>query len=89
MTLERARDRDTVRKLAEQVVELALSDEYEARRKRWRGVNGLRKPDRPPVYCSKPVLILSFIHLLSFWLSVLPKLGERFLVCCTVPLYSL
>jgi hypothetical protein len=66
MTLERARDRDTVRKLAEQVVELALSDEYEARRKRWRDVNGLRKPDRFSVYCSKPVLILSSTHLL-FW----------------------
>ena len=46
MTLEEKRDRDTVRELARQVVELASSDEYEARRKRWRDVNALRKPDR-------------------------------------------
>jgi len=51
MTLEQERDRNTVRQLAEQVVELATSDEYEARRKRWRDVNALRKPDRPPVWC--------------------------------------
>lgn len=54
MTLEEKRDRDTVRELARQVVELASSDEYEARRKRWRDVNALRKPDRFPVWC-RPV----------------------------------
>jgi hypothetical protein len=65
MTLEQTRDRDTVRKLAEQVVELALSDEYEARRKRWRDVNALRKPDRSPVWC-RPV---------GAWPELLPEEG--------------
>lgn len=54
MTLEQMRDRDAVRELARQVVELAKSKEYEARRKRWRDVNALRKPDRSPVWC-RPV----------------------------------
>ena len=54
MTLEQQKDRETVLELARQVVELAKSDEYEARRKRWRDINGLRKPDRFPVYC-RPV----------------------------------
>jgi len=40
-----------VRSLAERVAERAQSDEYEARRKRWRDVNALRKPDRAPVWC--------------------------------------
>lgn len=40
-----------VRDLVRQVMELACSDEYEIRRKRWRDVNGLRKPDRAPVWC--------------------------------------
>jgi len=52
MTFEQ--ERETVRALARQVVELATSDEYEARRKRWRDVNALRKPNRFPVYC-RPV----------------------------------
>ena len=63
MTLERIRDRDTVRGLARQVVELASSDEYEARRKRWRDVNALRKPDRYPVWC-RPV---------GAWSELLPE----------------
>lgn len=54
MTLDEKRDRNTVRELASQIVELASSDEYEARRKRWRDVNALRKPDRYPVWC-RPV----------------------------------
>ncbi len=54
MTHEQQRDQNTVRELARQVMELATSDEYEARRKRWRDVNGLRKPDRAPVWC-RPV----------------------------------
>ncbi len=40
-----------VRDLAAQVMELALSDEYERRRQRWRDVNELRRPDRAPVWC--------------------------------------
>lgn len=54
MTLEQQKDQNTVRELARQVVELASSDEYETRRKRWRDVNALRKPDRYPVWC-RPV----------------------------------
>ncbi len=63
MTLEEKQDRDTVRELARQVVELASSDEYEARRKRWRDVNALRKPDRYPVWC-RPV---------GAWSELLPE----------------
>ncbi len=44
-------DRDRVRDLARQVFELAASDEYEARRRRWRDVNERRTPDRAPVWC--------------------------------------
>lgn len=40
-----------VRELARRVMELACSEEYEVRRKRWRDVNGLRRPDRAPVWC--------------------------------------
>jgi len=43
--------RDHVRELARQVAELAASDEYEQRRRRWRDVNGLRRPARAPVWC--------------------------------------
>lgn len=43
-------ERDLVRELATQYRELAESDEYETRRKRWRDVLGLRKPDRAPVW---------------------------------------
>ena len=46
-----ARDLTIVRDLARQCVELASSDDYEARRQRWRDVNELRKPDRAPVWC--------------------------------------
>jgi hypothetical protein len=68
MTLEQKRDRDTVRELAQQVVELASSDEYERRRRRWRDVNALRKPDRAPVWC-RPV---------GAWSELLP---DEELVC--------
>ncbi|MCD6352135.1 MAG: hypothetical protein J7M26_08440, partial [Armatimonadetes bacterium] len=46
-----ARDQAIVRKLAEQCMKLAQSEEYEARRRRWRDVNERRKPDRAPVWC--------------------------------------
>ena len=62
-TLEERRDQEIIRGLAEKVVELASSDEYEARRKRWRDVNALRKPDRFPVWC-RPV---------GCWLELLPE----------------
>lgn len=45
------RDRALVQELARRAVELASSDEYEARRRRWRDVNERRKPDRAPVWC--------------------------------------
>ena len=35
--------------------ELAESDEYETRRRRWRDVLGLRKPDRAPVWMREMV----------------------------------
>jgi len=60
--------RDHVRGLAMRVAELARSSEYEARRKRWRDVNALRKPDRSPVYC-RPI---------GCWPELLP---EDELVC--------
>jgi hypothetical protein len=40
-----------VRSLATRCMELAASDVYEARRRRWRDVNERRKPDRAPVWC--------------------------------------
>jgi hypothetical protein len=43
-------ERDLIRDLAAQYHELAESDEYETRRRRWRDVLGLRKPDRAPVW---------------------------------------
>lgn len=68
MTIGQKKERDTVRELARQVGELASSDEYETRRKRWRDVNALRKPDRYPVWC-RPV---------GAWSELLP---EGNLVC--------
>jgi hypothetical protein len=49
-----------VRDLARQVMELACSEEYEARRRRWRDVNERRKPDRAPVWC-RPAAVWSEI----------------------------
>jgi hypothetical protein len=43
-----------VRELARRARALAVSEEYEARRRRWRDVNALRPADRPPVWC-KPI----------------------------------
>jgi hypothetical protein len=45
------KDLHLVRELARGAVELAASDEYEARRRRWRDVNERRRPDRAPVWC--------------------------------------
>ncbi len=44
-------------------MELACSDEYEARRKRWRDVNERRRPDRAPVWC-RPA---------GVWSEILPQ----------------
>jgi len=60
--------RDHVRELARRIAELAASDEYEVRRRRWRDVNGLRKPDRAPVWL-RPA---------ACWSELLPDSG---LVC--------
>ncbi|MBI1927198.1 hypothetical protein HYR99_23515 [Candidatus Poribacteria bacterium] len=72
MTLKQTRDRDTIRELARQVVGLASSKEYEARRQRWRDVNALCKPDRAPVWC-RPV---------GAWSELLPESS----LTCTDPL---
>ena len=44
-------ERDLVRQLARQIVEIATSPETQTIRKRWCDVNALRKPDRAPVWC--------------------------------------
>jgi hypothetical protein len=46
-----AKDVQVVRELARRSFELASSEEYEARRRRWRDVNERRRPDRAPVWC--------------------------------------
>lgn len=48
------KERDVLRGLAGRVAEAAADPAQEAIRKRWRDVNGLRKPDRAPVWC-RPV----------------------------------
>jgi len=63
VTQQQQRDREIVRNLARQIAELAASPEYETRRKRWRDVNGLRKPDRAPVWC-RPA---------GVWAEILPQ----------------
>lgn len=64
--LEQA-ERDYVRELGRQAHELAVSPEYEARRRRWRDVNALRRPDRSPVWC-KPI---------GCWRELLPESALR------------
>jgi len=61
----KSQQRDYVRDLGRNVQELASSQEYEARRQRWRDVNALRRPDRSPVWC-RPV---------GCWPELLPE-GE-------------
>lgn len=50
MTPYPASDLAVVRDLARRAQELAQSEEMETRRARWRAVNGLRRPDRAPVW---------------------------------------
>jgi hypothetical protein len=45
-----ASDLAVIRDLAGRAYDLALSEEMETRRERWRAVNGLRRPDRAPVW---------------------------------------
>jgi len=56
------RERERVRRLASEVIEMAHEPRMEAVRKRWRDVNALRKPDRAPVWC-RPV---------GCWSEILP-----------------
>ena len=58
-----ARDVQIVRGLAGQIVELSTSDEYEARRQRWRDANERRKGNRAPVWC-RPA---------AAWSEILPQ----------------
>jgi len=67
-----SKDVKTVRGLARQAMELACSDEYEARRQRWRDVNERRKPDRAPVWC----------RVARAWLELIPQDSLE----CTDPL---
>ena len=52
-----------LRSLAQRVAEAAASPRNAAICKRWRDVNALRKPDRPPVWC-RPV---------GAWKELLPE----------------
>jgi hypothetical protein len=63
MTLQERAEREYVRDLARQVAEIAASEENARVRRRWRDVNALRKPDRPPVWC-RPV---------GAWAELLPE----------------
>jgi hypothetical protein len=55
-------DRECVRSLATEVARIAHAPRAERIRARWRAVNGLRKPDRAPVWC-RPV---------GCWKEILP-----------------
>ncbi len=63
MTLQSQREMEYVRELARKVAEIAASEENQRIRRRWRDVNALRKPDRPPVWC-RPV---------RAWNEILPE----------------
>ena len=52
-----------VRDLAREITEIAASPENELICRRWRDVNALRKPDRPPVWC-RPA---------GAWAEILPE----------------
>ena len=54
MSEPNTRERECVRELARRVAQIAASDENGRIKRRWRDVNALRKPDRPPVWC-RPV----------------------------------
>ena len=58
-----SKQRDYVRELARRVREIANSDTNHEIKRRWRAVNALRAPDRPPVWC-RPV---------GAWAELLPE----------------
>jgi len=60
--MSRKREEEYLRELASRVMEIARGRENDEAAERWRAVNGLRKPDRPPVWC-KPV---------GAWKEILP-----------------
>lgn len=62
MALGYDQERALVRELAQQVAGIAASSENGRIKQRWRDVNALRKPDRPPVWC-RPV---------GAWAEILP-----------------
>jgi hypothetical protein len=64
-------ERAYIRELARHVAELAASPDNQATIRRWHDVNGLRRPDRAPVYC-RPV---------GCWAELLPEERLR----CTDP----
>ncbi|MGI6082400.1 MAG: hypothetical protein ACOYEP_05975 [Limnochordia bacterium] len=64
-------ERSYLRSLAQRVAEAAAGPKNAAVCKRWRDVNALRKPDRPPVWC-RPV---------GAWKELLPEDALR----CTEP----
>jgi len=61
-------ERSELRRLADRVAGIAAAPENEVIKRRWRAVNGLRRPDRAPVWC-RPV---------GAWSELLP---EESLVC--------
>ena len=67
MTLQNGQEREYVRELARRVAEISADEENERIRQRWRDVNALRKPDRPPVWC-RPV---------GAWGEILPEESLR------------
>lgn len=62
---QRMKERQRVRGVAREVIEIAHASRMEAVRKRWRDVNALRRPDRAPVWC-RPV---------GCWTEILPPEG--------------
>lgn len=60
-------ERTYVRDLARQAAAFAAAPQNEAINRRWRAVNGRKRPDRPPVWC-KPV---------GAWKEILPSTALR------------
>lgn len=65
--MQPAQERSYIRGLAERVAAIAADPENERVKRRWRDVNALRKPDRPPVWC-RPV---------GAWDELLPEASLR------------
>jgi len=61
--LSKEKEREIVRRLAEQAAQIAGEPRMKAILKRWRDVNAFRKPDRAPVWC-RPV---------GCWKEIIPE----------------